>query len=60
MRQIRPPQRYDYADLVTYALTVAKETRVQESFTYLEAVTNSEFAQWVIAMNEEIKSLHKN
>jgi hypothetical protein len=27
-RQIRPPQRYGYADLVAYALTVAVDTAV--------------------------------
>jgi hypothetical protein len=59
-RQIRPPQRYGYADLVAYALTVAEDTAVQEPSTYSEAVTSSESAQWVVAMNEEIESLHKN
>jgi hypothetical protein len=59
-RQIRPPQRYGYVDLVAYALTVAEDTVVQESSTYSEAVTSSESSQWVIAMNEEIESLHKN
>jgi hypothetical protein len=29
-RQIRPPQRYDYVDLVAHALIVAEETGVQE------------------------------
>jgi hypothetical protein len=33
-RQIRPPQRYGYADLVAYALTVAEDTAVQEPSTY--------------------------
>jgi hypothetical protein len=59
-RQIRPPQRYAYADLVAYALTVAEDTAVQEPSTYSEAITSSEFAQWVVAMNEENESLHKN
>lgn len=52
--QIRPPQRYGYADLVAYALTLAEETGVQEPSTYSEAVTCNESAQWVVAMNEEI------
>jgi len=59
-RQIRLPQRYGFADMVARALTVAEETAVQESFTLLEAVTSSDYAFWVVAMNEEIESLHKN
>lgn len=39
---------------------MAEDTVVQEPSTYLEAMTSSEFAQWVVAMNEEIESLHKN
>jgi hypothetical protein len=46
--------------LVAYALAVVKDTTVQEPFTYSEVVTSSESGQWVVAMNEEIKSLHKN
>jgi hypothetical protein len=59
-RQIRPPQRYGYADLVAYALTVAEDTTVQKPSALSEAVTSSESAYWVVAMNEEIESLHKN
>jgi hypothetical protein len=46
--------------MVARALTVAEETAVQESFTLLEAVTSSDYAFWVVAMNEEIVPLHKN
>jgi hypothetical protein len=59
-RQIRLPQRYGFADMVARALTVAEETAVQESFTLLEAVTSSDYAFWVVAMNDEIEPLHKN
>jgi hypothetical protein len=59
-RQIRRPQRYGFADLVACALTVAKDTVVQEYSTFSEAVTSSESAFWVVAMNEEIESLCKN
>jgi hypothetical protein len=57
-RQIRLPQRYGNADLVVCALTVAKETVVQEAFTISKVVTSSEYAFWVVAMNEEIESFH--
>jgi hypothetical protein len=59
-RQIRPPKRYGYVDLIAYALIVAEDIAVQEPSTHSEAVTSSGFAQWVAAMNEEIESLHKN
>jgi hypothetical protein len=59
-RQIRLPQRYGFSNLVVCALTMAEDTVVQESFTLSEAVTNSESAFWVVAMNEEIESLHKS
>lgn len=55
-----PPQRYGYANLVVYALTVAEDTKVQEPSTYSEAVISSESTQWVVAINEEIEFLHKN
>lgn len=60
MRQIRPPKRYSYADLVVYALSVAEDIEVHESCTYHEVITSGELAQWTIAMSEEIESLHKN
>jgi hypothetical protein len=59
-RHIRLPQRYGYADLVACALTMADDIAVQESFTLSEAVTSSESAFWVNAMNEKIESLYKN
>ena len=58
-RQIRPPQRYrSMADLVAYALTMAE--KIDEPSSYSQAITSNESAQWIIAMNEEIESLHKN
>jgi len=58
-RDIRPPQRY--ADMVAYALSVAEETDgIGEPSTYSEAVSRDDSAKWLIAMNEEIESLHQN
>jgi hypothetical protein len=50
-RQITP-QRYGYADLVAFVVTVAEDAAVQEPSTYAEAVTSSDSAQWIVAMNE--------
>lgn len=61
MRNIRPPQRYNsYAEMVSYALSVVETIECQEPFNYHEAITSSDSTQWLIAMNEEIESLHKN
>ena len=58
-RDIRPPQRY--ANLVAYALSVAEETsEVGEPTSYSDAVSCDNSAKWLIAMNEEIESLHRN
>ncbi|MCQ7691360.1 DDE-type integrase/transposase/recombinase, partial [Salmonella enterica] len=58
-RNIRPPQRY--ANLVAYALSVAEETsEVGEPTSYSDAVSCDNSAKWLIAMNEEIESLHQN
>ena len=59
-RQIRPPQRYAYADLVAYALSVAEIVDMHEPSNYSEAISCSDADQWVGAMGEEIESLHKN
>jgi hypothetical protein len=59
-RHIRLPQRYNFANLVACALTVAEDTVVYEYSTLSKAVTSNESAFWVVAMNEEIESLCKN
>ena len=58
-REIRLPQRY--VDVASYALTVAQETGGDgEPSTYLEAIQSAHSDKWVVAMNEEMESLHKN
>lgn len=61
-RQIRKPARYTDSDnLVAYALSVAQEVNDGvEPASYTEAVSCVESSQWLVAMNEEIESLHKN
>ena len=41
-RQIKPSQRYAYADLVAYALSVAESIENEEPQTYHEAITGRE------------------
>ena len=62
---VKPPVRYGFEDMVTYALQVADEVEEEEPstgepFTYREAVSGSESAQWLAAMREEMESLAKN
>jgi hypothetical protein len=59
-RQIRPPQRYGYADLVDYALSVAEDLDGHEPCSYKEVISCRESSQWVTAMSDEIESLYKN
>lgn len=59
-RQIRPPQRYAHADLVSATFNAKETIELQEPSSYREAITSTESAQWSIAMSEEIESLHKN
>ena len=47
--------------MVAYALSVAEETsEVGEPTSYSDAVSCDNSAKWLIAMNEEIESLHRN
>ncbi|KAH9647652.1 hypothetical protein KPL70_025267 [Citrus sinensis] len=59
-RQIRPPQRYGYADLIAYALAASHDIEVDEPKSYAEAIQSSNKSKWQEAMNEEIASLKKN
>jgi len=59
-KQIRPPKRYAYADMVAYALSVVESIEILEPSTYNEAISSDEAAELTVAMTEEMKSLHKN
>ncbi|KAK3016961.1 hypothetical protein RJ639_007857 [Escallonia herrerae] len=59
-REIRPPQKYGYTYMVTYALSVAENIEVEEPATYKEAIKSMESAQWTVDMSEEMESLYKN
>ena len=61
MRTIKPPHKYGEANLVAYALSVADNIEFsEESFTYEEEVSYNDSGKWMIAMQEEMESLHKN
>ena len=59
-RNIRQPQKYGHAEFVAYALSVADTIENSEPVTYSEAVASIDSTKWLIAMNEEMESLHKN
>ena len=60
-RTIKPPQRYGEADLVAYALSVAKDINFnEEQSSYSEAVSCDDSGRWMIVMQKEMESLHKN
>ena len=46
--------------MVAYALSIAEETIQDEPKSYKEAITSREGEKWLLAMKEEMESLHKN
>ena len=59
-REIRPPSRYSFADLVFTALVAAQEVQVVEPGSYIDAVRSKDKSKWVEAMKEEMQSLKVN
>jgi len=59
-RQIKPPERYGYADLMCYALNTAEELQDSGPKNFREALESNESKDWLKAMNEEMISLEKN
>ncbi|KAG8491046.1 hypothetical protein CXB51_014200 [Gossypium anomalum] len=60
-REIKTLKKYAEADLVAYALNVAEDIDAnQEPSNYSEAVNCEDLEKWMFAMQEEMKSLHKN
>ena len=61
---VKPPLRYGFEDMMAYALQVANEVEDEPSAdeppTYKEAISGSERAKWLAAMQKEIESLLKN
>jgi hypothetical protein len=52
----RPPLRYDFKDLVSYALI----TYNSDHTTFQEALDSQDKSKWISSMKEEMESLYKN
>ena len=59
-REIKQPKRYEYADLIAFALVAASEVLEEDPKTVKAVLASKEKEKWLSAMNEEIKSLHDN
>ena len=60
-RTIKQPRKYGEADMVAYPLSIADNIESNEDpSTYEEAVSCSDSGKWMIVMQEEMESLHKN
>ena len=60
-RTIKPLQRYAKADMVAYALNVAKDIEAdKEPSTYKKAISCMDSEKWLVVMHEEMEFLHKN
>ena len=59
-RQVKPPNRYGYADLIAFAFTVADEVCTDEPKSYKEAITSRYRKCWLTVMEDEISTLYRN
>lgn len=59
-RNIKPPTRNGYADLISFALTIAEDLEDREHRNYKEAINGKESNLWIEAMESEMNSLKKN
>ena len=60
MRAVRPPIRYGFLDLLSYALSSAVEVGGDEPLSYEEAVMSKHSKKWLAAIDFEMESLEKN
>ena len=56
----RPPKRYGYADVITYALEAAHEIDDEKPKTFNETIQSKFRTEWKGAVDDEIMSLHNN
>lgn len=59
-RTIKPPHKYAYADMVSFALTVASEIDDSDPVSLKEAMECVDKKCWLEAMKDEVESLEKN
>ena len=55
-RNIKPPHRFGFADLIAYALLTTMEYEESEPLSYQEAINNNESMKWLTTMTEEFES----
>ena len=58
-RQVTPPSRYGYADLIAFPFSVADEVCTDEPKSYKEAITTRDRQCWLTDIEDEINSLYK-
>lgn len=59
-RTIKPPSRFDDADVAAYTLVMADTVEEDEHLTYGEAIRSKNEKKWKAAFDEEMDSLEKN
>jgi len=59
-RQTKEPQRYNYADIIAYALNLEIDNQGIDPISYKEGTSGPDGDNWKAAMTEEIDSLMKN
>ena len=59
-RTIKMPERYEVADLISYALVVTENETSEEPATFKQAMRSKDKQIWVSTMEEEMTSLNKN
>ena len=60
-RPIVPPKKYGFADLVAYAHIIAYNIESEtEPMNYDEAIKSKDSSDWMLAMQNEMESLHRN
>lgn len=59
-RNIRPPSRFDDADVAAYALVMSEQVEEDEPLTFWEAIRSKDGKKWRKASDEEMDSLEKN
>lgn len=54
------PERYEVADLISYALVVAGNVTSEEPDNFKQAMRSKDKTKWMAAMEEEMAFLKKN
>jgi len=52
--------RYDYSDLIAYALLCADDVAIEEPVNFSEAIESVHCDKWLEAMQDEMESLQRN